>query len=220
MKEEESLGNQDKAQRALEKSADQLKKLVLHAIHDGVGPITGSKAYADDRLRRYGNVDRTIQRIINESTLAAGSAGFVTGLGGLIVMPVALPANIAGSLVINARMVGAIAYLRGYDIDDPHTQAVLMLVVAGSSAQTALRTIGIRLGTEAAKQAIKAVPIAVIREINKKAGFYLVAKYGTKRSALTLVKFVPGVGGLVGGSIDAGLTKYIGSQAKKAFAPD
>lgn len=134
-------------------------------------------------------------------------------------MPVTLPVNTAGSLIINARMVGAIAHLRGYDIKDPHTQAVLMLVVAGSGGQAALAELGVTIGKQGAKQAINAVPIAVIRAINKKAGFYLIAKYGTERSAITLAKLVPGVGGIVGGSVDASLTRFIGRQAKKAFAP-
>jgi hypothetical protein len=204
---------------AVQKAAASLQSLVMRAVQEGVGPVGPSVEYAEDRLARYGDVDRTIQRIVNEATLAAASNGFVTGLGGLVTVPVALPVNVAGAMIINARMVGAIAHLRGYDLDDPHTQAVLMLVVAGSSAQAAMSTLGVKVGVQAAKQAIKAVPMAVIVQINKKAGFYLVAKYGTKRSAITLVKFVPGVGGIVGGSVDAGLTRFIGISAKKAFAP-
>ena len=132
-------------------------------------------------------------------------------------MPLTVPANVTGALVINARMVGAIAYLRGYELDDPHMQTVITMVVAGASAQTALGAFGVKLGTEAAKQALKAVPIALLREINKRAGFFLLAKYGTKRAAVTLVKAVPLAGGLVGGAVDASLTKVIGSAARKTF---
>ncbi len=42
--------------------------------------------------------------------------GFVTGLGGFVTMPVALPVNIAEFYVQATRMVGAIATLRGYDV--------------------------------------------------------------------------------------------------------
>lgn len=202
---------------ALEGPARAMQDLVLGVIRNGAGPMTGSVAYADQRLERYGDRERAIRRIINESATAAGTTGFVTGLGGFVVLPITLPANIAGNLVINARMVGAIAHLRGWDLEDPHTQAILMLVVAGTSAQNAVSTLGAKMGAEWTKQAIKALPIKVVREINRRAGFYLVAKYGTKRAAVTLTKAVPVVGGLVGGSIDAGLTKLIGHQALKAF---
>lgn len=209
------------ARSVIAKSGEQLQKLLLHAVHEGVGPLSGSKAYADDRMGRSdGDTERAIRRIIKESTVAAGSNGFVTGLGGFALMPVTLPVNVGGSLIINARMVGAIAYLRGYDLDDPHTQAILMLVVAGSGAQAALAELGVTLGKQGAKQGIKAVPISVIRQINKKAGFYLVAKYGTERSAVTLAKLVPVAGGLIGGGVDSTLTRFIGRQAKKAFEPD
>jgi uncharacterized protein (DUF697 family) len=94
---------------------------------------------------------------------------------------------------------------------------MIMLTVAGSTAQGVLSELGVVVGKQAAKQAIAAVPIAFIRKLNQKAGFYLVAKYGTERSAVTLAKFVPGVGGIVGGSVDATLTRTIGQAAKKVF---
>lgn len=50
-------------------------------------------------------------------------------------MPLTVPANVAGALVINARMVGAIAHLRGYALDDPHTRAMIPLIVVGSITQ-------------------------------------------------------------------------------------
>ncbi|MGH3997617.1 MAG: EcsC family protein [Pseudonocardiaceae bacterium] len=172
-----------------------------------------ARSWASDR-------DAAIRRVIRESVVAAGTQGFVTGLGGFVAMPVTLPANLAGSLIINARMVGAIAHLRGYDLEDPHTQAVMMLTIAGSSVQATASAVGVKVGAAFAKQAIAAVPMAVIRQINKRAGVYLIAKYGTKRSVLTLSKAVPGIGGLVGGSVDAALTRTIGRTAMTLFSAD
>lgn len=219
----------------------------MHAINDGVGPISGSATYALDRLARTrprdagvgsfppdspppewaasatendgppADPEAAIQRIIRESVAASGVQGFVTGLGGLAALPVALPANLAGSLIINARMVGAIAYLRNYKLNDPHTEAMVMLTVAGSSVQGVLSELGVVIGKQAARQVIAAIPIAVIRRINQRAGFFLVAKYGTKRGAVTLAKLVPGVGGIVGGGVDAALTRAIGKVATKVF---
>lgn len=221
--------------------------MVMHAVNDGVGPVTGSVTYALDRLARIrprdaetgsfppggplpewtanskendgppGDPEAAIRRIIRESVAASGAQGFVTGLGGFAVLPVALPANLAGSLIINARMVGAIAYLRNYKLNDPHTEAMIMLTVAGSSAQVVLSELGVVIGKQAARKVIAAIPIAVIRRINRKAGFFLVAKYGAKRGAVTLAKLVPGIGGLVGGGVDAALTRAIGQVATKVF---
>ncbi len=203
----------------LAKAATALQHFVQSVVENGAGPLTGSVTYAEDRLGKIGDPEKTINRIIWESTAAAGTTGFVTGLGGVITLPVAIPANIAGTLVINARMIGAIAYLRGYDLNDPYTQTVLMLVVAGTSAQDALALVGMRLGQELTLQAIRQIPITLIREINKKAGFYLLAKYGTKRALITLAKFVPIAGGVISGTVDAGLTRFIGAQGRRAFPP-
>lgn len=218
--------------------ARQLNRLIEKVTTDGVGPLTGAIAWADDRLAQARRkqaagstdpedsaamdaaVERTIRRLIRESVQAAGATGFVTGLGGFVTMPVAIPANVAGSLVINAHLAAAIAHLRGYDPTDPHVRTVVTMVAIGSSAQQIAHAAGVQIGQKAAMQAIKKVPIAIIRQLNKKAGFMLVAKYGSKRSVFTLAKGVPVVGGVVGGSVDATMTGLVGRTADKMFAPD
>lgn len=237
---EEADGN------AMEKSAEWIAERARSVAENGVGPITCSVDYAHTRLTRAVShssvgattmnpdeligiavsdrdsverqiVEATINRIVKESMAAVGTTGFVTGLGGLPILVITIPADIASNFVINARMVGAIAHLRGYDLKDPHTQAMFLLTVAGSSGQAMAASFGVKLGREGAKAAIKAVPISLLREINKRAGFYLVAKYGTKRAAVTLVKAAPFVGGVVSGGVNVVLTASIGKAAKGAF---
>lgn len=221
-------------------TAKQLNKLIEKVTVEGVGPMTGAIAWADDRVARarrqrekqHGDggipqgdpsqedIERAIRRLIRESVEAAGVAGFATGLGGFVTMPVLIPMNMAGALVINARLAAAIAHLRGYDPMDPHVRTVVTMVAIGSSVQQVGRAVGIKVGERAAMQAVKKVPLAVIREINKKAGFSLVAKFGTKRSAITLAKGVPLVGGVVGGSVDATMTGLVGRTANRMFVED
>lgn len=213
--------------------AQSLQSTVNKVVIEGIGPLTGSIDYAHARLRNQERntnggsspgfepgseaAERAIDRIIKESVGAAGTAGFVTGLGGFVTMAATLPANIAGALVINARMVGAIAYLRGYDPQDPHTQAILMLTLVGSNLQSAASAVGLRIGEAVSKRALQALPIAFVRAINKKAGFMLLAKYGTKRSLITLAKGIPFIGAGIGGVVDGASTALIGGSAKKAF---
>ncbi|EMY35402.1 hypothetical protein D477_004476 [Arthrobacter crystallopoietes BAB-32] len=225
---------------ATEKASAQLLKLVDNVIDKGVGPLTGSIAWAEDRLSRIQgdryepsadptrkirpdeqeDIEKAIKRLIVESVEAAGVNGFVTGLGGFIAMPVTVPANMAGALVINARLAAAIAYLRGYDPKDPHVRTVATLIAVGSNAQQIGKVIGIKVGQKVAMQAIKRLPIVVIREINKKAGFMLLAKYGSKRALVTLAKGVPLVGGVIGGAVDATMTSVIGRTARAMFPVD
>ncbi|MDM4784419.1 hypothetical protein [Micromonospora sp. b486] len=176
-----------------------LVNTVNKVVRNGIGPVTGSAAWAESRCgpcRATGttapcsagaaappaeDVDKVIGRLIKESVMAAGSAGFVTGLGGFLTLPITLPANVAGALVINVRLAGAIAYLRGYDLDDPHTQAMIPLVAVGSNIQSTLSALGAQIGVKLTEQAIRKTSIDLIRKINQKLGFMLLAKYGTKR---------------------------------------
>ncbi|MEX5268889.1 EcsC family protein [Kocuria sabuli] len=223
-----------------EKASEQLLKLVGKVIDTDIGPLSGSIKWAEDRLARVqgpryepnpeptrtvspderDDVEKAIKRLIVESVEAASVNGFVTGLGGFITMPVTVPANMAGALVINARLAAAIAYLRGYDPKDPHVRTVATLIAVGSSAQQVARAFGIKVGEKVAIQAIKKLPMALIYQINKKAGFMLLAKYGTKRSVVTLAKGVPLVGGVIGGAVDATMTGVVGRTAKAMFPPD
>jgi hypothetical protein len=220
-----------------EKASEQLLKLVGKVIDTDIGPLAGSIKWAEDRLARVQgpryepnteptrtvtseereDVEKAIKRLIVESVEAASVNGFVTGLGGFITMPVTVPANMAGALVINARLAAAIAYLRGYDPKDPHVRTVATLIAVGSSAQQVARAFGIKVGEKVAIQAIKKLPMALIYQINKKAGFMLLAKYGTKRSVVTLAKGVPLVGGVIGGAVDATMTGVVGRTAKAMF---
>lgn len=213
----ESSGD-GKSTKAVEKVGRQLQRLSKRAVDEGVGPLAGSAAYAESRIGEGDHdPESAIRRVVRESVAASGAQGFVTGVGGFAAMPVTLPANVAGSLVINARMVGTIAHLRGYSLSDPHTQAMITLVAAGSSAQSAISAFGVKVGQQAAMQAIKKLPMSVVNQVNKRAGFYLLAKYGSQRSAITLARAVPAVGGLVGGGVDAALTASIAKVAKKVF---
>lgn len=234
------LEPEDTSTSKAEKASEQLQKLVGKVIDTGVGPLTGSIKWAEDRLARvqgaryepnseptrkvrpeeHGDIDKVIKKLILESVEAAGVNGFVTGLGGFIAMPVTVPANMAGALVINARLTAAIAYLRGYDPSDPHVRTVVTLIAVGSNAQQIAKTVGIKAGEKVVINAIKKLPIVLIREINKKVGFTLLAKYGTKRSVITLAKGVPLVGGVIGGGVDATMTGVIGRTARAMFPVD
>ncbi|MEU2156263.1 hypothetical protein ABZ532_14800 [Streptomyces sp. NPDC019396] len=124
---------------AVEKTGRWVADLAEKVMVNGVGPVTGSVAWAEDRLsRRQGtgyrapddnerrspedmkdDIDAVIARLIKESVAAAGAQGFITGLGGLITAGVTIPANVAASITVNMRMAGSIAHLRGWDIREP-----------------------------------------------------------------------------------------------------
>ncbi|WP_431783605.1 EcsC family protein [Streptomyces chumphonensis] len=233
---EEKSPDEGAVEKAGRWTADLAEKVMVH----GAGPITASAAWAEDRLsRRQGSgyrapgdaerpspedmkddIDAVVARLIKESVAAAGTQGFVTGLGGLFTAGVTIPANVAASVAINMRLAGAIAHLRGWDVGDPHVRTVAMMLAIGMSTQTVLAAFGVKVGQKLGEQMIKKIPIAMIRAINKKAGTFLIAKYGTQRAAVTLAKGIPVLGGLVGGAVDAGATAAIGRATDRALRDD
>ncbi|RCK69096.1 hypothetical protein DT076_12150 [Desertihabitans brevis] len=135
--------------------------LVRRAVRDGIGPVTPSRPWAQDVLERVGgDVGAAVDRLVQQSTVAAASTGFLTGVGGLLTLPVALPANVAGSLVVNARMVGGIAHVRGHDLSDPATlDLISTLVLGGGGPQRLLGELGKRSGVKLASTVLRAVPV-------------------------------------------------------------
>ena len=183
------------------------------------GSIPGADS-AEDLARDYQNdYDEPLkaaEALVRWQNVKAGTSGFVTGLGGLITIPVALPANITSVIYVQIRMIAAIAKIGGYDLHDDRVKTLVFVCLAGNSAKDVLKTAGISVATAAAKGLIKQIPKTVIGQINKAVGFRLITKFGTK-GAVNLGKAVPFIGGVLGAAMDAAATNAIGNVAIKTF---
>lgn len=166
---------------------------------------------------RFATHDARIQSLIRWESSKTFTTGFATGLGGLIVLPVTVPAAIGAAWVVQARMVGAIAHLRGYDLSDDRVRTVAFAAIAGdSTAKEAVKRIGTDFATRASKQAVNRVSGRALVEINKKVGFRLLTKAGST-GVINLSKAIPLVGGVVGGTVDGASTRIVGRIAKETF---
>jgi uncharacterized protein (DUF697 family) len=137
-------------------------------------------------------------------------------LNKVITLPVAIPANIASVILVQIRMVAAIAHMGGYDLKDDQVKSFVYLCLAGNGAKDVFKSTGINVGKKVAIAGIKRLPYEVILKINKTVGFKLLTKFGEKGS-INLIKVVPLVGGVVGGTVYAVTTNTIGNIAKKVF---
>jgi len=202
----------------LAKKAKEVTDKLSNVGIDGWGQWKGSIQVAEEHLATHGDVEKAIDRLITTHVRLATSTGFVTGLGGLLTMPVALPADLTVLWLTQARLGGAIAHLRGYDVRSEEVRSVVLLSLIGSSAAEALSQAGIQIGTKAAISAIKQVPGRVLIQINKAVGFRLITRAGTK-GVVNLTKLAPVVGGVVGGGINFASTRAVGAWAKQNFPP-
>jgi len=187
---------------------------------DGVGPLSSSEELANEYLYQegYESADERVNSLIRWETAKTFGTGFVTGLGGVVTMPVTIPSAMAAAFVVQARLVGAIAKIYGYDLKKDRVKTAILLTLIGGEATTILKNMGIKAGELYAKKAIAKISGATLREINKRIGIKLLTKAGQK-GVINLTKFVPGVAGVIGGTVDAAATRLVGLAAKKAFGP-
>jgi hypothetical protein len=184
------------------------------------GVLPGEKSIeelAEDYLYKSSSKKKAIDDLIGYQTLLCGTNGFITGLGGLLVLPVAIPTNILSTIYIQLRMIAAIAYINGYDIYSDQVRTIAYACLTGSSTTKVLKNVGIKIGEKVVINAIKKIPVEVLVKINQQVGFRLVTKFGQK-GLVNFGKMMPLVGGVVGGVFDTGMTLTIGNVAKKVFS--
>lgn len=186
---------------------------------NGVAGLDSAVELADSY--RKGNDDSPYEQansLIRWQNTKAATSGFVTGLGGVLTLPVAIPANIASVLYVQVRMIAAIARLGGYDLKDDKVKTLVYACLVANSAKDVLKDIGVTVGNKVAMNAVKSISGKTLQEINKRVGFKLFTKFGEK-GVINLGKAVPILGGLIGGSFDAYTTNVVGNVARDTFTP-
>ncbi|MCL2208265.1 MAG: EcsC family protein [Fibromonadales bacterium] len=161
-----------------------------------------------------------VNALIRWQVANGAAAGFATGLGGLVTLPVTIPANLASVLYIQMRMISAIAIIGGYDPKDDRVKTFAFSCLAGNVVKDALKEIGIEVGKQfVLKNVIEKISEGVFTRINRAVGYGLLAKFGAKGAA-NLGKMVPLVGGLIGGAMDGVWVVSVGKIAKSLFIND
>lgn len=187
-------------------------------VLDGVPMVSKSvEELANDYLSRTSSPEKAAKHLIHNQVLKCGTSGAVTGMGGLITLPVAIPANIASVVYVQLRMIASIAYIGGFDPSSDQVQTLSYVCLLGSSAADALKQSGIKISQKFLTNVIeKKIPGTVLKKINEKVGFRLLTKFGTT-GAINLGKCVPVVGGVVGGLIDISSSKIVALNAYRMF---
>jgi fructose-1,6-bisphosphatase/sedoheptulose 1,7-bisphosphatase-like protein len=119
--------------------------------------------------------------------------------------------------IVGANTAAAIAHLRGYDVHSDQTRTMVLLCLIGEAGEGILKAAGIKISAKLYQNLIKQIPGKALVEINKKIGFRLITKAGEK-GVVNLMKMVPLVGGVVGGTFDGLFVNSCGQTAKKVFA--
>lgn len=204
-----------------EKITDEQAQEWLSSIYEkslnGIPKVSDNiEDFSSEYQRRFFDPKIAAKELVRNQILKNAANGFVSGLGGLPLLPVTLPANITSVLYVQLRMIAAIAYLGGYNPREDAVQTMVYLSLVGTASVDIVKGTAIQIGDKIALNALKNLPGKTLTTINGKIGFRLITKFGEK-GVINLWKIVPVVGGVIGGSVDAVTTQVVGSHAIKTF---
>lgn len=184
---------------------------------NGVPCVSPSvEEFAKDYLDKHPTKELACKAMIKNQIIKCTTSGFLTGFGGIVTMPVTLPANIGSVLYIQMRMIACTAYMAGFELNSDQTQTFVYACLAGVAVNELVKQASIKFGAKFATGLIKKIPGKVLTKINQKVGFRFITKFGTK-GIVNMGKLIPGVGAVVGGGLDLVETKTIGDRAYKWF---
>ena len=201
-------------------SVDDMTKLLddtYEKVLGGIPKVSPSiEEFANDYLSKHNSREEACKDMMDKQILKCTTSGVVTGFGGIVTMPFTLPANLVNVLYVQIRMIACTAYMAGYDLQSDQTQTFVYSCLAGVAINKFLKKAGIKVGEKVATKLVQKVPGKVLIAINKKVGFRLLTKFGSK-GIVNLGKLIPVVGAAVSGGLDYAETKAIASRAYKWF---
>ena len=171
---------------------------------------------ADDYLQHNATVEDAAKAMINKQVIKCTTSGFITNLGGVITLPVTIPANVGSVMYVQMRMIACAAYMAGYDVHTDQVQTLVYACLAGVSVMEVAKKAGIKIRQKGLENLIDKIPGKVLIAINQKVGFRMLTKFG-ETGAINIGKVIPVVGGVIGGGFDFIDTKFIGNRAYNQF---
>lgn len=171
---------------------------------------------ANDYLSKHKTKEKACRAMLKNQITKCTTSGFITGFGGFLTMPVAIPANIGSVLYVQMRMIACTAHMADYDLNSDQTQTFIYACLVGVAVNGLLKQAGIDFGVKLANGFIKKVPGEILTKINQKVGFRLITKFGST-GIINLGKTLPVISGFIGAGFDLVETKVIADRAYQWF---
>ena len=201
----------------LEKKRNALEKLIDWMIEIGQQDI---EEYVN-KLRSQNpgiSSDDLAKKIVRRKSIKNGLVGAVTGLGGIITLPVGVPADLIASWKIQIFIALTVAHVYGHNAKTADIKTDIYLILAGDSAKEALKRVGIEVSKGVTKKAVsKYITREVMKKIWKVVPQKIITKAGEK-SLTSFMKMVPLVGAPVGFAFDWVAAKTVGKTAIKYYS--
>ena len=124
---------------------------ILDSIYDnaleGLPATSTIEELAEDHLKaNNNNKKKAIDSLIKWAIAKSSASGFITSVGGLITLPVAIPVGLTSSFYIQMRMISAIALISGYNPRTDQVKTLVYCCLVGDSCMKALKEVGVKIG--------------------------------------------------------------------------
>jgi hypothetical protein len=167
----------------------------------GLGPLKGAVAVAEEHRHPDREPEEAIEALIRTHVRLAGTSGFVTGLGGIAVLPLALPVGVGALYFVAGRMTAGIAHLRGYDVGSEEVRSAVAVCLLGSAGVEVVKQAGVKAGNRFLASAVRRMSAQPLKAINRAVGFRLVTRAGST-GVVNLSRSVPFIGGPISAAFD------------------
>ena len=221
--------------------------------HDGAG-VDGTRILNARRLaQRYRPTDvdedeplttramfKCGDELVAWQSAANFGSGFVAGLGGLVTLPLTIPAQLAATTFTSLRLAFAIAILAGKSPLHPSVAARAITSALGGVVEESDGEMANACGVEAADRSAavagggsgvqEATQYAALRgsgtalqgaawKLTRIAATRLAQRGAQRGASMAVTRAVPIIGGVIGGTVDSVMTTNAGHRAMRAFFP-
>jgi len=195
-----------------------LQKVLDRAVRGG-GPFDPAAQVAQAALAEHGgNVASAAEALVKGHSKLAATQGFVTNIGGLVTMAVAVPANVTGLALVQLRLHAALAHLHGHDLADAGVRSAILVSLLGHDETESLVEKGKLPGNAAWLAENGSAGPDTPRQVAAQVAATLIGQLGGKQIASSVGKRIPLFGGVVGAGTDARATWKLGHEAAEDLA--
>lgn len=191
---------------------------VLAEAHKRGLPISGRTIEEQvTSLRRLhpAALDPVARAFLRTNSLAAGAQGFVTGLGGLATLPIAMGADTVGVLYWIVRATSAVMAAYGFENASEQGTAQLRIGLLAATGVNSVAVGGTSVAVSELSRQLLANPASA--RVVALGTRQLLRNLGVGATRGRLARTVPVLGGAVGGALNASLVGAVGRRTRRHY---
>ena len=179
-----------------------LKQILQLGINGGAG-LSSATELADRYLSNpvYKTKMERIDALVKWEERKNFTSGFLTSLGGIVTLPISIPAALGANWILQTRMVAAMAHIGGFDINDPPVRMSIALCLLGKKGKEILNQNVEDVETYIKRRGLTSIPARTLSIANQAIANRLM-QIAAQKGLTRVSKAIPILGGVIGGALD------------------